>query len=263
MREFLSLLNIPWALTTALEVLLLLALIRRKSFNSYPWFTAYVVSTLLQSAAMFFLYRTAGWKDLTVWYIAWGAQAVIAGMRSLALVELIRGVLAGYAGIWGFSRRLLTWVALVVLAYSLVFSHIKPQWLILNFIRGLELAMAAVIVAMLLFARYYRVPITPWQRALAVGLCLYSAFYVINYSVLAHSIRQYNATWNFLGMLTFLASLLVWLHGVIRYPVEEQAVHPPTISPEAYARLSSELNLRLYLLNRQLTLLWNHEERQP
>ena len=242
---------------------MLIALLQRRTFRSYPWFTAYILSALLQSAGMFLLYRTSGLKARMVWNIAWGAQAVITGMRSLAVVEVIRTVFSHYDGIWSFTRRVLLWVGLGVLVYTLAFSHGSSQWIILNFIRGLELAMAAVVVTMLLFARYYLLPLAPVPRTLAVGLCLYSGFYVINYSVLERSLQQYAAFWNFLGMVTYVASLLVWLHGLSRYSVEELPLQPAKISPEAYGKLSSELNLRLYLLNRQLTLLLHPGERRP
>jgi len=56
---------------------------------------------------------------------------------------------------------------------------------------------------------------TSYNALSAVGLCLYSSFYVINYSVLETrrpAIRGFS--WNFLGLFAFIASLLVWISAV-------------------------------------------------
>ncbi|HXC46925.1 MAG TPA: hypothetical protein VNU20_01440 [Candidatus Sulfotelmatobacter sp.] len=261
MIEPLQLQAAAWALTTALELVLFALFLRRKLGRTYPAFFAYLLSVILQSLTVAALYRTPNLAKLTIWLIAWGTQGVVVLMRSLAIVELNRSVLRRYIGIWALARRLLVGVAVAVLAYDLALSKGNWQWLILNGIRGLELAMAAVIVTMLLFARYYRVQVNHLQRALAVGLCLYSAFYVINYSVLERIVQQYGVLWNFLGMFAFIASLLVWINGANQYAEAEEAAVPPAIPPELYGKLSSEVNSRLILLNRHLIQFLHVEHR--
>jgi hypothetical protein len=261
MVEPLQLQAAAWALTTALELLLFVQLIRRKVVRIYPLFFAYLVSVILQSVAVAALYRTPNLDKLTTWKIAWLTQGCVVVMRALVLLELTRGVLSRYIGIWTFARRMLLGVAVAVIAYDLLLSKGRWQWLILNGVRGLELAMAAVIVAMLLFARYYRVPINQLQRALAVGLCLYSTFYVINYSLFERVFQRYAVLWNFLGIFAFIASLVVWLSAANRYLPSEDFAAPPAITAELYGKLSSEVNTRLLLLNRQLIQLMHVEDR--
>jgi hypothetical protein len=253
MVEPLQLQAAAWAFTAILELVLLIQLVRLRIGRSYPTFFAYLVSVIFQSIAVATLYRIHNLDKVTTWLIAWGTQGVVVFMRSLVVVELNRKVLRRYVGIWALARKLLLAVAAVVIAYDLILSKGQWQWLIMNGIRGLELAMAAVIVTMLLFARYYRVPINQLQRALAVGLCLYSAFYVINYSVLEKILQQYAVLWNFLGLFSFIASLIVWVSATRRYSrADEVVLSPAAIPAELYGKLSSEVNSRLLLLNRQL-----------
>jgi len=256
-------LDIAWEVTSAIESVLLAGLLWRRTFLRYPVFTVYIVSTLLQSAAIAYLYQQSGLSRASTWAVAWGSQGVVSLMRALAIAELTRSLLERYPGIWKMARRILLWVGGSVLGYALLFSKDGYQWAIMNGVRGLELAMAAVIVTVLLFARYYRLPIHPLQRALAIGLCLYSAFYVIDYSLLERVLQQYAEFWNFLGITTFLASLLVWLWGVIRSASFEEIEKPIAIPPEAYRKLSAKVNLRLHLLNRQLTELQRAKDKQP
>jgi hypothetical protein len=261
MIEPLQLQAAAWAFTTTLELVLLVQSVRLKIGRSYPAFFAYLVSVIVQSIALAILYRIHNLDEVTTWSIAWGTQGVVVFMRSLVVVELNRKVLSRYVGIWALARKLLLGVAAVVIAYDLILSKGQWQWMILNGIRGLELAMAAVIVTMLLFARYYRVSVNQLQRALAVGLCLYSASYVINYSVLEKILRQYAVLWNFLGMFSFIASLIVWISATPRYAPSEEVVLPPPIPADLYGKLSSEVNSRLLLLNRQLIQFLRLEDR--
>jgi hypothetical protein len=261
MVEPLHLQAATWALTTALELALFVQIIRRKIGRVYPLFFAYLVSVILQSIAVAALYRTANLDKMTVWKLAWITQGFIVFLRALTVVELNRRVLRRYIGIWALARKLFFGVAAAVIVYDLVLSKGQWNWLILNGIRGLELAMAAVIVTMLLFARYYRVPVNQLQRALAVGLCLYSTFYVVNYSLFERIVQQYAVLWNFLGLTAFVASLVVWISAANRYVPSEEFAAPPAIPAELYGKLSSEVNLRLLLLNRQLIHFLRLEDR--
>jgi hypothetical protein len=261
MVEPLQLQAAAWALTTTLELALFVQLVRRKLARIYPLFFAYLIAVILQSIAVAALYRATSLDKVTIWKIAWATQGLAVLMRSLTLVELNRRVLSQYVGIWALAKRLFLCVAAAVIAYDLALSKGEWQWLILNGIRGLELAMAAVIVTMLIFARNYRVPVNQLQRALAVGLCLYSSFYVINYSLLEKIVQQYAVLWNFLGIFAFIASLLVWISAANRYAESEEVALPPAIPAELYGKLSSEVNARLLLLNRQLIQLLHLKDR--
>src|SRR5215469_556658 len=92
-------------------------------------------------------------------------------------------------GRWALAWRLLLGVGIVVLICALAFSRGQSEWLVLSAVRGFELASAAVIVVMLLFARYYSLSLRLLPRALAVGFFLYSSFYVIDYSLLEHTVQ--------------------------------------------------------------------------
>jgi hypothetical protein len=262
MVEPLQLQTAAWALTTTLELALFVQLIRRKLGRLYPLFLAYLSTAIFQSAAIAVLYRNSDLRKDTVWIIAWGTQALVVAMRSLALLELSRKVLAQYVGIWALARRLFFCVAAAIIAYDLILSTGKWQWLVLNAVRGLELAMAAVIVTMLLFARNYRIPVNHFQRSLAAGFCLYSSFYVINYSLLEKVLREYAVLWNFLGMFAFIASLLVWTNAATHYTRSEEPATSPAIPAELYGKLSAELNTRLFLLNKQLIQLLRREDKR-
>ncbi len=260
MVEPLQLRNLTWALTTAVECTLLVQLARRNFLDKYPWFSLYVASAIVQSAVIATVYRVFAASDIGVWKIAWGSQAIVVFLRFQAVVEVTRKILRGYLGIWALAWRLLLTVGILVLANSLLFSKGDWYWISLNVDRGLELSIGAIIVTLLLFARYYRLPIQPLHSALMIGLCLYSAFFVLNYTLLEKYVQELANFWRFLDVLTYLATLLIWLNAVSRYPEPATEAPPPAIPKELYGKLSSELNLRLHLLNRQLNQLLRSED---
>src|ERR1700676_3268495 len=191
MVEPLQLRDLAWAFTTFVKCALLAQLGRRKFLDDYPWFCSNVASTILQSLVIAVLYRAPNLHQFIVWKIAWGSQLVVVCFRFQAVVELIRTILGAYLGIWALAWRLLFGVGVLVMANSLVFSKGDWFWISVNVDRGLELSMAAIIVTLLLFARYYRLPLQGLHLALAVGLCLYSTFFVVDYTLLEKHVRQF------------------------------------------------------------------------
>jgi hypothetical protein len=142
-----------------------------------------------------------------------------------------------------------------VLVYAALLSREYWYKLPLNVDRGVGLAVAAVIVTLLLFARYYGLPMDHLDRSLCIGFCLYSSFCVINDSLYDKWLLGYLSFWNFLGVLTFLASLFLWLGAARAYPETAPARDPVIVPKELHGKLSSELNVRLRLLNEHLNQL--------
>ena len=225
--------------------------------HSHPLFSAYILIAILQSALMAATYGIWGTQSFRVWLIFWLSQAVVEIARFTAMVEVARRVLCPYPGIWALGRRVLLVAVGGVLFYAALLSRDYWYSLPLNLDRGVGLAGAAVIVTLLLFARYYGLPMSNLDRSLCIGFCLYSCFAVINDSLLQKWATGYLSLWSFLGAFTFLGSLLLWL-GAVRAHSATAPVPEPAILPKAlYGTVSSELNVRLRLLNDRLNQLLN------
>lgn len=257
MPEMLNLRNLEWALTTITELVLFVYLVRRKLFRSHPVFSAYILGAILQSFLMVATYGVWGIQSFRAWLIFWLSQLVMEIARFAAVMEVARRVLCPFSGIWALGRRVLLLAAGSVLVYAALLSREYWRNLPLNVDRGVGLAGAAVIVTLLLFARYYGLPMDHLDRSLCIGFCLYSSFCVINDSLYDKWLLDYLNLWSFLGVLTYLASLLIWT-GAARACSETAPARAPVIVPkELYGKLSSELNVRLRLLNEHLNQLLN------
>ena len=260
MFEALNLRDLAWALTTTTELVLLVYLLRRKLFRSHPFFSAYILVAILQSILMVVTYAVWGFRGYGVWLIGWLGQLVVVTARFTAVVEVARRILSPFSGIWGLGWRILVAVGACVLVSAAVMSKLYWYRLPLNVDRAVELAIAAVIVALLLFARYYGLPMNNLDRSLCVGFCLYSCFYVINDSLFEKWVNAYAGLWSFLDILTFLASLFLWIGAARAYSELALARDPAIVPKELYGKLSSDLNARLRQLNERLDQVLHSED---
>ncbi len=257
MSETLNLANLAWAVTTIAELILLFYLLRRELFRSHPVFSAYILIAILQTVLVVATYGIWGAHSFRAWLIFWLSQIVVEIARFAAVVEVARRILSPFSGIWALGRRVLLVAAGGVLIYAALLSREYWYKLPLNVDRGVGLAVAAVIVTLLLFARYYGLPMDNLDRSLCMGFCLYSCFCVINDSLFDKWLFAYLNLWSFLGVLTFLASLLLWIGAARAYSETAPARDPVIVPKELYGKLSSELNVRLRLLNEHLNQLMN------
>lgn len=262
MGESLNLRDLAWALTTFLELLLFAVVLRKRIFLAYPVYSLYLLAVILQSTALAAVYRSIPFRTETAFYIAWGSQGIVALLRGLAIVELVKRILAKYSGLWALSWRLLLLLGVGVTGISLFFAKGMWQWILMNLVRGTELAFAAVIVTLLLLVQFYRLPASRWQRALSFGFCLYSVFYVLNYSLMEKFLQKFADYWSFLSIVAYLATVLLWVRAAVAYRATDEQPAPSPLSPETYRELSSELDQQLNGLNRQLEQLLRSDGRQ-
>lgn len=263
MVELLTLRDLTWGLTTLLELILLFYLIRKKLYRTHLFFSIYILAVILQSAVVAVAYQYFGPRSVASFNIAWSTQAVVICLRWLAVIDIARKALTAYAGIWDFAIRVLFVVTACVLVYSVWSSNDRWTLAVLTADRAEELCIATFIVFLLLFFRYYRVDVNNLERMLAIGFCLYSCFSVINVSVYQHLRLSYGSMWNYLDILAFVASLLLWVGAVRSYSDSPSIATQPALTLEHYAELSAKLNCRMHLLNHRLDNLFRSGDSRP
>jgi hypothetical protein len=247
--------NWLWAITASCQALLLGLLIARRNARNYPAFTVYIFMTLAQSGLLFLAIRRSGFLSIVSWRVGWATQCLVMGARAFAIAELCRHVLGRFRGVWLLARWILLGCGAADLLYALFAA--KHQWrlLLTTAELGLELAAAAVIVTLLLFARYYDIAVTRPLRLLAIGLCLYSCIAVLNDAILERWLTRYISLWNPLGMAAFLGCLLLWTWA-FRHSIRQTVASPMFVDGTVYMNTIPEMNWRLRSLNEQLMQFW-------
>jgi hypothetical protein len=261
MDEIVAFEGILWGLMVFLNGGLLVLLLYRKNYRVFPVFFVYVLFNFLQCFVLFASYRIWGFNSPVCNRIGWSTQGFVVAARALAVAQICQRVLARYRGIWALARRLLIATAVVVLLYSWAVARGRWQFAVLNADRGMELAIASVIVILFLFARYYGVAVEPAARALAIGFFLYSCFIVLNDTILEGWKYGYSTLFHLLDTLAFLASLLVWSWG-LRQRQPETTFEPEMLSDGIYRAFAPKINDRLRALNDHLGQLWYVERKR-
>jgi hypothetical protein len=250
--------QIMWGANTTMSVVLLALLSVRKNYRAYPAFTFYIFVNLALSVSLFAIYRRFGFYSKSSWLFAWGMTAATICARATAVAEVCKHVLSRYTGIWALAQRLLLVCAGLVLLYSGV--AVRYQWkLVLPIVeRGLELAIATVVVVLFLFARYYGLRTVGTDRSLAIGFCLYSCFRVLNDTILYRYLFDYAALWSLVGTLAYFAALSIWAWALRKSQTEAPAKQE-LLPLGIYQSFAPQINLRLQLLNDHLGKIWNSE----
>jgi hypothetical protein len=251
-----------WAITVLLEALLAALLLYRKNYRTFPFFFAYLVTAITQSAILFCCYQIWGFRSRASEVASWSTQGVVLAARALAVLEICRRILARYRGIWALAWRLLLASAILVLLYSVVATGFEWNLFELNVDRGLELAVTVEILVLFMFAHYYEVEMEPAVRSLAIGFFLYSCFLVLNDTILERWKHNYGMLWNLLATLAYAASMLLW-GWALRKELRQRASEPVLLSQEAYGVYTPEINFRLKHLNDHLSQFWDVEAKRP
>src|SRR5260370_494060 len=173
MAELQRMLQILWVVDIAAGVLLLILVAGHRNYRAFSAFSFYLLTNSALSTLGFFAYQRWGFTSPFFWWFANGMQAVSICARALAVAELCKHLLARYRGIWGLAWRVLLGSAASVLIYCCIAAKYQWKLALISAERGLELAIAVVIVGVFLFVRYYGVEAKPADRFLALGFFLY------------------------------------------------------------------------------------------
>src|SRR6266852_2370124 len=119
-----------WVVNAVAGIFLLVWLASRKNHLAFPAFSFYILVNLTLGASVYFIYRRWGFSSVTARRIAWTLVFVVVCARALAVLGLLYSAAAG-------RHR-----------WELALPSAQ---------RGMELAIAAVIVLLLIFIRYYGV----------------------------------------------------------------------------------------------------------
>ena len=244
-----------WALSQATLAILLVRLLLSRNYVRYPFFFVYLFLNLVQGGILFIAYSLLGFEGTRSFGIAWFTQGLVLGARGLAVAELYRRILSTYRGIWALATRLLATSALIITMYSLYAADWRWKRAVVLADRAVELAIASFIVALFVFARYYRVPVSQPDRYLALGFCIYSCSVVLSTSLLERFYSSYRPAWNLPLQLTFLVTLMVWLKALWS-PLPATTKQAGLVKASVYQELSPAINLRLRMLNEQLLAFW-------
>jgi len=248
---------ITWAVALALELFVLVLALRRKLFSVLPFFFSYLTVVVFDEFALFAVYRIFGFLSLAAFYAYWGMQGICISLRGLAVYEICRVVLSPYTGVWRMVRPILA-----LIASALIFAAFVAAWgdtyrlssAVLAGERGLELAVAGILLAGLFFCRHYGIKIHGYLAWIALGLGFYSLVQVGDNTFLEQWLNGF-ALWADLRHFSFDIALAFW--GIALWkPLPAVRPAPALLSHEEYEELAPQVTVKLRQLNTRLLEMW-------
>ncbi len=243
-----------WALSTLLQLGLCVLIFWRGLHRRLPLFTSYVVLVLLFGPLLWWVYRHWGFGSRQAWYFAWSAQGVVLFARGLAVAELCWKILRAYSGVWGLAWRALVLLSVMLTVRATVYAQGDAHWVVpfvLTAEQGLEIMIAAVLLALLATCAYYRISVEPSYQWIAVGLCFYSIIQALNNSFLRNWLTTHIFFWNGVRLLSFEVAIVVWCLALWK-PLPAERPAPVLLSQQVYDELTPQVNYRLRMLNQRL-----------
>jgi hypothetical protein len=253
---------IIWGLATALTLFLLFHIFLVELYRTYPFFTLYLCTNLAQTAVGIYWYKLHGFTTTNAYRVAWTTQAFVVIARGFAAAEISYRILGKFKGVWALAMRILIACGAIVLISTLYFGISSYKLAVITLEMSLEAFIATWIVGLLLFARYYAVPVDSANRMISLGLGLLSCCKLLNDLVFERHVQAYLGTWNYVSSSAFVGVLLVWnwaMHKPATYTVRE----PQLNAVQVYQSLIPQVNQRLLELNQQLSQFWNTESSKP
>jgi hypothetical protein len=230
--------------------------------DKYPLLTVYLCTNLLQTAVGVYLYQTYGFRTIYAYRVAWTTQAIVVIARGFAAAEICHRILGKFKGVWALSVRILIACGGIVLITTLYFGARSYQLAVITLDMSLEACIATWIVGLLLFARYYAVPVAPSTGMIGLGLGLFSCCKLLNDLVFERHVHGYLGAWNYVSSAAFVGILLLW-NWALRRPVRLAVREPQLNAAQVYQSLIPQVNLGLLELNRQLSHILRAEPPKP
>ncbi len=243
-----------WLAGTLLQLILCSLLLRRRAYGEIPLFCTYVFLATARSLSLWWIYHDPTLEAGMVFNFYWVTQLLNVTARGLAAAEVCWLALRAHRGVWALAWRLLAAVGAVLTAFAGMAAWQNTRWIdavVLRAERGLELAVAGVLLALLAVSRYYGIQVQATAKYIAIGLGLYAAIQMINNSFMFAYFQNFFSWWNVFRVLSLDIALVIWCWG-FRGLVTVAEPEPVLLEAKVYDELAPQVNYRLRELNSRL-----------
>jgi hypothetical protein len=153
-----------------------------------------------------------------------------------------------------YVRKVLIAISAAILVYAAIDAYHQVSGLrsfVVTSERGLELSIAIFLTSFLIIANRYRIPIERAPFLVAVGVCLHSAFQVLNNTFFKTWLDPYFSWWRNAYMVSFQVALIIWLFA-LRRPLPETKPAPTLLPKDTYYSYGRLIDQRLKDLDRDI-----------
>lgn len=242
------------ALTAAsliLEAMLILRAVSAGSLSKFPLFYSYVAYVFGGASLCTLIF----WLGPQVYAdVYWVHFLVMTLVEFAVLLEISDHIFSPFPAIRYLGRLL---VAAICSGFFLLFilpsilASGPSDVLFLGLVRNSSLTKAVVVVALLVTARYFRIPLSKNVSGIAIGFIIYVSLAMANFAAAgAFGRALYASILSWLNPLSYIFCLLVWTAALWRYEPARAAAQRSSPGSE---RLPEPLGDQLGRYNATLT----------
>jgi hypothetical protein len=219
-----------WGIGIILLLLILTRGFRATILAKYPFFYAYVFSTLVGASLEYILWVASP----TSYEKSYWAQQFITLLVGCGIIlEIFRHVLAPYPGAERFATAvgLLTFglVFCFALAYQwLGISQSAPKGTAIELERDVRTVQAIFLFGIFAVVSYYQIPIGKNLKGMIGGYGVYIGTSLVSLAFRSYAGHAFDAAWNVIQPSSYDVTLLIWLVALWSYhpnPAPDSAVH--------------------------------------
>lgn len=202
-----------WLVQPLLKIAILVTMFRRKLHLRYPLFFSYLAYGVLVTAL---LYAVHG--SYRAYFYAYWSTTAVSSMLVLGVVyELFTSMFRQHHALRDFGGMLFRWAVVMVamMAALLLFSGINPTRnsivnSIMNLDRSVGVMQAGMLLFLVLFSPYLKIPWRHQISGIALGFGVHSTVRMLLLSQWIHGVFG-APNLNMLSMLAYDWTLLIWL----------------------------------------------------
>jgi hypothetical protein len=234
--------------------LLCAVVVQRRLWGRLPLFSSYVLFKFLVTTALWQVYKRFGYDSNAARYFFWSTQSLLLVSRASVCAELCWLAFKSRPGLWSYVRKVLIAISAAILLYAAIDAYRQVSALrsfVVTSERGLELSIAIFLTSFLIITSRYRIPMERAPFLIAVGVCLHSAFQVLNNTFFKTWLDPYFSWWRNAYMVSFQVALVIWLFA-LRRPLPKTKPAPTLLPKDTYYSYGRLINQRLKDLDRDI-----------
>jgi len=207
-----------WLGGLAFQVLLVTALLIRRSWNAFPLFTAYALFTCSVSGAMYALRSNAQ----AYFWAYWICEAVGLILGFGILYEIFRTLFASHSGLRRFAQITFRCAVagLLVMAFLVFNKHaasetsavVRATWVLEEATRVIEVGL---LLFLFLFSTVFGLHSRQKTFGIALGLGIFAAVQLVGVAIRLKMGDAALPTFNIVRALAFDCSLFIWLGYIL------------------------------------------------
>lgn len=223
-----------WLAPNALQLVIAVAMIRRKLVGEFPLFFSYTLFELLQGNTLFVLDHLPAVSGEQYWQAHWISLVISIALRLGVIYEIFTHVFRPYPALERLGRTAFRGTAAVLVLVAAGLAARAPWDDPTSFLSGIYVVSRAVslvqcglLLFIYLFSSYFGLSWRNYVFGIAVGMGIFS---IVDLGVMSIEILTWPAPasyiLDFVGMAAYHCSVLVWLWYVlarepVRYTVKE------------------------------------------